>query len=239
MKRNLRIAAISSIIILAAILFMLSPIFHIREVIVENAIFLSPDEVRMRLDLERGSSLILFNAAAARRRAMENFYISDIQFRRDMPNRLYVSIEERRLTAYIEHLPGVFLFIDDYGRVLEVRNYVTEPLPMLEGLQITRFQVGEILDVPDTVAFNVVVHYAQLLRQHGLIDRVASMNVSDTSNIRILVNYLEFNVGGASGADEKIRAVISILENLPNADLVRGFVSMTQVGTYYFLEILR
>jgi len=232
-------AAFVATLTLAALLFLVSPFFHVREVVIQGNSRISQAEIRSHLEASYQTHIMFFNANAARRRVLENPYIGDVVIRREMPGTLHITVSERRLTAYVEHMPGSFLFLDDFGRVLEIRNYMTDQRPLLEGLQFTRFQLGEMLEVPDAASFGVVVHYAQLLNHHGLINRVTSMNVSDSSDIRILINYIEFKVGGVNNADEKIRTIIAILDEMPNVDTARGFVHMQEIARDIIFEILQ
>jgi len=233
-------AAFVGTLALAVLLFMVSPFFHVTEVIISGTVAVSPREINERLEITAATNTLFFNTRSARRRIMENLYISNVEFRREMPGTLYVTVRERRLAAYVQHMPGSYLFLDDTGRVLEVRSHTTEPLPILEGLQFTRFQLGEVLEVPDPVAFNAIVQYAQLLHLYGLIDRVTSMNVANTSDIRILVdNRIRFYVGGATRADEKVRTIIAVLESVPNPDVVRGFMDIREIRSDLVFTILQ
>jgi len=237
--RRFRIAAIIGIAVLVVILFLVSPFFNIEEVSVAGYNRVSRNEILSQLGIGSTTNLLFFNANAARRRVMENLYVGDVVFERELPRRLYVTIHERRLTAYVEHMPGSFLFLDDQGRVLEVNTYKAESFPVLEGLDFTRFRLGEVLEVSDNVSFAAVVHYAQLLNLHELIHRVSHMNVSDPENIRIMIGYKEFNVGDVMGADEKVRTIVQILEELPNAELMRGFATIRHNQSEHFFEILQ
>ena len=240
MKRKRAFIWAAGVVLLMILLFLVSPMFHVRHIEVSGNFRISSDEIREQLGLGSTTHLLLFSQNQVRQRLMENLYIGDVQFERVFPNRLYVSITERRLTAYFEHMPGSFLFLDDTGRVLEVRTYFTEPLPVLDGLQFTRFQLGEVLEVPDTAAFNVIVQYAQLLNHHGLIDRVSHINVSDSANIRIIIGNKEFNVGGGiHGADEKVRTILQVLAAMPYPELMRGFMDMRELRPQYFFEMLQ
>ena len=225
--------------VLVIILFLASPVFHITEVIISGNARTPDEEVIARLGVRSTTNLVFFNARNAAGRLMENFFIGDVRFRRELPGRLHVQIEERRLMAYVEHMPGLFLYIDDFGMVVDIRNYTMEARPLLEGLQITRFQKGQELEVPDRVAFNAVVHYSLLLYHHDLIGRVTHMDVSDTANIRILIDYWEFNVGGVMNADEKVRTIIAMLDAMPNQELMRGFTDLREIRPQFFFEILQ
>ena len=224
---------------LLTLIFLFSPYFHIESVVIEGNYRVTDDEIRTRLGIRDNTHILLFNARAARTEILQNMYVDDVHIERVLPGRVVVSISERRLTAYVEHMPGSFLFLDDYGRVLEVRTYFFEPLPVLEGLYFTRFRLGEVLEVPDAASFNVIVQYAQLLNQHGLIDRISRINVADSANIRIVVENIEFNVGGVSQADEKVRTIIEVLAAHPGVGIVPGFVDLREPGRDIIFEILQ
>ena len=196
-------------------------------------------EIINRLDLSRYSNILLFNPYAARERIMANLYIGNVTFQRDLPGRLVVTVFERRLSAYVEHQPGSFLYLDDDGRVLEIRSYRSEALPLLEGLDFDRFQLGEILEVSNQTDFAAVVHYTQLLSHYNLLGKITHINVADPGNIRILYNYWEFNVGDARDADQKVRTIAYIIENYPDADIIRGFLNIQDVRSDFILEMLQ
>ncbi|MCL2456918.1 MAG: FtsQ-type POTRA domain-containing protein [Defluviitaleaceae bacterium] len=219
------------------LIFLFSPFFYVETVIVNGNFRVSQQEINDFLEINEKTHLLLYNTRAAKKRFLQNTYVENVEFERVLPGRLYVNVEERRLTAFFEHSVGSFLFLDDFGRVLEVKTFFTEPLPILVGLQFTRFQIGEVLEVPDSAAFNVIVQYAQLLNQHGLIEKVSHINVNDSANIRIIVRNKEFNVGGVANADEKIRTIAAVLETMPNADLIPGFMDLREVRKEYFFEI--
>lgn len=232
------LAAIITLLVSVVLLLLLSPIFRIEQVAVSGNFRVSINEIHERLDIGENTHLFLFNTNAAAERLMENLYIGYAEFVRAVPNRLYVNITERRLTAYFEHMPGSFLYLDDIGRVLEMRTYFTEPLPVLVGLYFTRFQLGEILDVPDTAAFSVIVQYAQLLNHHGIINYVSHIDVSDAANIRIIVNNVMIvNVGGITDADEKVRTIAAILELFPPDEAIPGYIDLRDVGRFYIFDV--
>ena len=238
-SRKLLIAAACLFVpALLVLIFLSSPLFYITHVIIDGNVRTPDEEIISRMRVHETSNLVFFSTRAARERLMENFFIGEVTFRRELPNILHVYIYERRLMGYVEHM-GFYLYLDDFGRVVDIRRYKDDPRPLLTGLQIRSFQMGERIDVPDTVALHAIVHYSLLLYHHDLIDRVTHMDVSDTNNIRILVNYWEFNVGGVLGADEKLRIMLAMLEAMPDYDMMRGRTDLRQLGSQFFFEILQ
>ena len=228
-SRKFKLAVVVGILAFAAVIFMFSPFFHLSEIVISGYNTVSRREIEERIGADFTTNLLFFNTGAARRRAMENLYIADVTFRRDLPGRLYVQVRERRLAAFVEHTPGSFLYIDEQGRVLEVRPFTAQPLPIVEGLNFTRFALGELLEVADSTAFNIVTLYAQLIYRHGLACRVTHINVSDTANTRILVGHVEFNVGGLRDAEMKVRIIVGMLDEMPEIEHVHAIVDLRNV----------
>lgn len=234
-----RAAIVIGSIALSLLLLVFSPIFRIEEVVIHGTSRVEQADVIERIGLTSNSNIFLFNTSTARNNLLRNLYIGDVVFRRVFPNRLYVTVYERRLSSYVEHTPDSILVLDDDGRVLAVRSSTAELLPIVEGLQFSRWQLGEILEVQNATDFANIVLYTQLLILYGLIEQVTSINVSDPDNIRILVNYMEFHVGGVADADEKVRTIAAILEESPDVGMFRGYVDMRVRRSEYFFIILQ
>ena len=93
--------------LLAVLVLLASPMFHISEVIISGNVRTPDEEVIGRLRVHETTNLVFFGTRAARARLMENFFIGNVTFRRELPGTLHVEIEERRLMAYAEHM-GAF-----------------------------------------------------------------------------------------------------------------------------------
>ena len=237
-SRKFKIAIAVCILAFAAVMFMFSPFFYMQEIIISGYGIVSRSELQERIGADLTTNLLFFNTGQARRRVLENLYIADATFRRDLPGRLYVNVRERRLAAFVEHTPGSFLYIDEQGRVLEIRPFTNQSLPIVVGLNFTRFALGEVLEVDDSTAFRIVTEYARLLYRHGLVCRVSHINVSDTANTRILVGNVEFNVGGLRDAEMKVRAIVGMLDEMPEAELARGLVDIREIREEFIFKIL-
>ncbi|MCL2378825.1 MAG: FtsQ-type POTRA domain-containing protein [Defluviitaleaceae bacterium] len=226
------------VIAFSAVVFLFSPFFYMGEIIISGDNIITQNEIMERLEVSPTTSLLFFNTRAARSRVTKNLYVADVNFRRSLPGRLYVQIRERRLAAYVEHTPGSFLYIDEQGRVLEVRSFTSGTRPIVVGLNFTRFALGEVLEVPNADAFAIATEYAQHIYHHGLISSVTYIDVSDTANTRILVGYIEFNVGGKNDAESRVRVIAGILTEMPDVEFARGFVDLRETRGEYFFEIL-
>jgi len=238
MTNKLKIAMAVGLIALAVALFLVSPFFAVGEVIISGYYRVSHDEIYEHLNISPSTNIFFFRRNSAIERIKSNLYIQDVEIRRALPRHVYVDVRERNLAAYIEHMPNSFLFLDENGRVIDISSTITEPFPVVRGLHFTRFRLGELLEVPDPTAFSAVVRYTQILTYHELIDRISFIDVSDTSNIRILIYNLEFNVGTVHNADEKIRTLIAQIEAFPNSYRVSANIDLRVIRHEYFWWII-
>jgi len=238
MSNRFKIAMAVGLIALAVALFLISPFFTVGEVIISGYNRVSRDEIYAKLDMSASTNVFFFNQNSARERIKGNLYIDDVEIRISLPRYLFVDVRERNLVAYIEHMPNSFLVLDENGRVVNIRSTITEPLPIVRGLHFTRFRLGELLEVPDPTAFSAVVRYTQILTYHELIDRISFIDVSDTSNIRILIYNLEFNVGTIHNADEKIRTMVAQINSFSYANRVSANIDLRVIRSEYFWWII-
>lgn len=238
MRWRFKIILTVCVVASATVLFMFSPYFYIAEITVNGNDSIEQTEILTRTGIQRTTNMFLFNESEARKRIIENLYIDNVQFTKSLPNKLTITIRERHLSGYVEYMPGKYLYIDEYGRVLEINSFFAERLPVVGGLKFDKFQLGETLEVEDTAAFKTVVTYARLLIKHDLTEQVSRLDVSDGGNTRIFMYHIEFNVGDGLNADEKIRTMKDIADKLPNADKIKGSVDLREIRSQYVLKIL-
>ena len=227
-----------SVILFISILFMLSPIFHFTDITVSGNGQIEKEEILSRAGLDRSVNFFLFGSARARKYIKENPYIDLVNFRRTFPNTLEITVRERFLSGYIEYLEGMFLYIDENGRVLEVRSYMKKKLPIITGLRFSHVHVGQLLEVDNPDAFGTVVTFAQLLNRHELTGVISQIDVSDPSNTRLRLYNIEVYLGDTNHANEKILTLREIVDVWPVVRDVPGFLDLREPSQEYIFRIL-
>jgi len=233
-----KVALILSVFLFVSVLFMFSPVFHLVDVTVTGNTQVDQSEIIERAGLGQPTNFFLFGLDRARRYIMENPYIDQVNFNRSFPDGLEIVVRERFLSGYIEYLEGMFLYIDEHGRVLEVRSYMREELPIITGLRFSHVHVGQILEVDNPAAFSTVVTYAQLLNRHNLAGVISRMDVSDPGNTRLRLYNIEVYLGDTSHAHEKILTLREIFDVWPVVRDVSGFLDLREPGSEYIFRIL-
>ena len=217
---------------------MFSPIFHFEEITVTGNIQIDESEILARAGLDQPTNFFLFSPERARTQIKDNPYIDQVYFRRRFPVGLEITVRERFLSGYIQYLEGMFLYMDENGRVLEVRSYMREALPIITGLRFSHVHVGQILDVDNPAAFSTVVTFGQLINRHDLAGVVSQIDVSDPNNTRLRIYNIEVYLGDTFHAHEKILTLREIVDVWPVVRDVSGFLDLREPGSEYVFRIL-
>ena len=224
--------------IFVCILVAFSPFFHFATITVTGNQQIEDSEILSRAGLDSPTNFFLFRPRQARESVMGNHYIDQVSFRRTFPDTLEVTVKERFLSGYIEYLEGMFLYIDENGRVLEVRSYMAEKLPVITGLCFSSVHLGKILEVDNPEAFSTVVTLARLLNRHELAGTVSQIDVSDPDNTRLRLYNIEVYLGDTSGAHEKILTLREIVNVWPVVRDARGFLDLRELDSAYIFRNL-
>jgi len=226
-------------VVFIIVLIVFSPLFNFVYISVHGNFQISSEEILERAGLTDSGNFFLFAPNRAEKDIMQNPYIDQVVFTRTFPDTLEIRVIERFLSGFIEHVDGMFLYVDEFGRVIEVRSYKSEELPIITGLRFSSFHLGELLPVNNPDAFNAVVVYAQLLNRHGLVDRISQLDVSDPNNIRLRIYSIEVYLGDTRNAHEKISILDGILDVWYPAPYTPGFLDLREPGRDHIFRILR
>ena len=238
MRNKAKIKVLIAIFFVAVILFAVSPAFHFTEIHVAGNQQIEDAEILIRAGLDVPVNFFLFRPGRARENIMGNHYIDRVSFNRTFPGILEIAVEERFLSGYIEYLDGMFLYMDENGRVLEVRSYMEEELPIITGLRFSNLHLGEPLEVDNPEAFSTVVTFARLLNRHGLTGIVSQLDVSDPANTRLRLYNIEIYLGDTTGANEKILTLREIVDVWPVVRYARGFLDLRELDSEYIFRNL-
>ncbi len=216
--------------ILGSVLF--SPLFTAETVELQGLINIQPDQIKSIAGLTDSTNIFIFNDGLAKSKLLENRYIDNVDIKKDFFSKIItIKIEERILSGYIEHSSGSYLYIDDKGRVLEVKSHITQSLPLVTGLNFSEFTLGEPLPVKNSASFESLVTLVTLFNKYNLQGDVIKVDISDETNITFLINKVEVQFGSIRDADEKIRTLIGIREKKEKVDFDKhaGFLDIRDI----------
>lgn len=217
-KRRIKKAAkIIGVIIVAAGIFMVSPVFSVNEIIINDMHYFTKDEICETIGLHDGVNGFLFNKGKAAKLLEENPYISKVEISFILPDKMTVSVSENKICGYIKYL-GSYLYIDRYGNVIDIKSETAESLPIIEGLKFDSFTIGSEIPVTNTDSFDAALSVSNSMSKYGVLNDAVNINVSDTDNIYAYIRGIRVLLGSNTRMDEKIKTMAEAVKEIPEGD---------------------
>lgn len=213
------------VIAIGGILF--SPLFAIKSIQITEMVRYTKSELCEMIGLQEGMNIIAFNHFSAKKILEDDQYIDTAEISVSLPDTINIEIAERKVRGYVPYM-GSYLYIDEYGCVLDVQPYFKEALPVVKGLDFNKFQLGKTLTVKNQDSFDVIVKIAQMMTKYNLLDIVVEVDVSDPHNIIAFVNKVEVTLGDITDCDVKIRTMAECIEHIPEGD--RGTLDLSDMS---------
>ncbi len=216
-KLSVKTLAVLFVILLALAGLLFSPLFSIKTISISEMQHYTKGEICEMIGLSEGMNLFAFQKGKAEKLLLADNFVESATIKRKLPDTIEISIKERKVRGYVPYM-GSYLYIDEYGRVLTVESFYKDNLPVVEGLEFDRFQLGEILQVDNPDSFDVVVKMSQLIIKYNILESVVKIDVSDPKNIHAYVNKVDILLGDINNADEKISMLSEIIKKIPEED---------------------
>lgn len=209
----------------AGIIF--SPIFSVHTLDITEMEQYSEEEICEIIGLKMGANVFLYDKKKATEQLNQNHYIESAKIEVSLPSTISIEINERKVRGYVPYA-GSYLYIDEYGRVLDIQNETKRVLPVVHGLKFDQFQLGELLDVKNKESFDVVVLVSQLIVKYELLSNIMEIDVDDPENITASINQVEIQFGSVENCEQKMAYLAQILSTIPEKD--RGILDLSDMN---------
>lgn len=230
-KQPFRVILAAFLVVFVFLALLLSPLFNVTQVTASGYVTRSKAALLYTAGLDKPVNIFAVSARRIRNNLLADPYIASVQIEKDyLARSVDITIRERTLRGYVEFLPGTYLYIDETGTVLEVATSFTQKLPVVVGLELSSFTVGQVLDVPHQQSFDTLITLTNLLYKHEMASTVVRVSLQDRDNTRIRVGALEVELGELWDADIKIRRLAHILPELEARGLYSGFLDLRDIS---------
>ena len=215
--RNFRIAKYTAlgVCVLAMIIsIMASPLFNVKEIIVEGNEKITKDEIISLSQINLNENTYKISKNKSKKSILENPYIKNVEIKRTLPSKVVIKVEERKTTYMIEY-GNAYVYINNQGYILEVSNQKLE-VPIIQGAETNSEELvpGGRLCNNDLVKMSTVIKIMELAANNEIADLITRIDMENDKNYKIVfekeqkVAYL----GDETDLNTKILSVKSILE---------------------------
>lgn len=192
-KRNRIIKAILKWIVLIILLigsiiyFLLSPLFNIVEVNVENNSKISTEEIISLSKIKTGDNIFKTRKTDVINSIKENPYIESVQVSRKLPNIINIIVKERTTNFLLEFV-NAYVYLDKQGYILEISEEKLD-LPIITGYKtpIEEIEPGNRLILEDLKKLEKVIEIVDVATSNDVIGYITKIDISDATNYKLIL----------------------------------------------------
>ena len=194
-KKSLKIVKVAVFLIILSIglvFLCLSPIFNIKEIIVEKNEKVSSEELKELSGIGESNNLFTISKKEIREKIGKNPYIGDIKINRVFPNKIKLVVKERTPDFLVQYNEGEYIYIDDNGYILEHSNEKLE-LPILIGFStnlddmIQNLNNKSRLNEDDLKKLNTVLKIMNVAEDCEVNNLITKIDVSDSKDYKLIL----------------------------------------------------
>ena len=199
--------------IFAVILFLLSPVFYIKNIEVEGNSKISSEQIKALLQINSTTNIFEESNNKVNAKLKENKYIEKADVRRILPSTLKVNVVEREVEYLLEYANS-YAYTDKKGNILEVSANPVEGKVKIIGYSTKSLNEQEKLDESDIEKLNNVNSILQSAEQFEIRNKITSINIADQDDYQIYIESEKkiVHLGDTKNLDTKMIYIKAILE---------------------------
>lgn len=236
-RKSVLSGPVSFVLIVIALIFVMSVMFRVNNIIVEGNEHYTDNEIIQAVDIEEGDNLFFFDRFAAVSRVFSKLpYIEEVSVKRTLPDKVVVTVEERTALAYIV-LGEEEWTIDNSCKILgKSAEGEIQTLIAITGIHPGTLLIGEKLTTEDGNT-DIVDYIAEVLYQieeRGMAPYVSRVDFSDPNNVKFdYDSTYTMQIGGHSNVEYKFGMIVSVLGKLLEGDT--GVINVSDGNTAHFI----
>ena len=191
-KKNIKLKIVKWIFLLALlataiILFLLSSVFNITYIVVENNKKISEQEIVNLSGLVKNENMFKTTNKKIKEGIKQNPYIEDVVITRELSGKVKLKVIERTPTYMIKFANG-YAYINNQGYILEISEEALQ-LPIITGFKTSSEEIkaGNRLVVDDLKELENVIKIMETAKNTSIADIITEIDISNSNNYKLVI----------------------------------------------------
>ena len=191
-KKNIKLKIVKWIFLLALlataiILFLLSSVFNITYIVVENNKKISEQEIVNLSGLVKNENMFKTTNKKIKEGIKQNPYIEDVVITRELSGKVKLKVIERTPTYMIKFANG-YAYINNQGYILEISEEALH-LPIITGFKTSSEEIkaGNRLVVDDLKELENVIKIMETAKNTSIADIITEIDISNSNNYKLVI----------------------------------------------------
>ena len=211
---KVKVFLVLGIITIALVCFILSPIFDLKEIVIENNDKVSTSEILELSKLHINDNIFQKLKIQIINNIKENPYIGMVKVKRILPDKISIDIEERKASFQIKVLDE-YIYINNQGYILEISDKKLN-LPIISGITSNddNLLLGNRLVEEDLEKLEEVLKIINVANANEIGDLITGINIEKASNYILILESegKTVHLGDASNIGTRMFYIKIILE---------------------------
>lgn len=199
-------------------LLLYTDLFLIKEIEVIGNDYVKENEISKISNLGLGMNIFKFNRGEIEKKISAHSFIKKVKVTRTYPDKVLISIEERKVACIIPFMDQQFLYIDKEGIVVEksqsLKSYNN---PLITGLEEVSFIIGNSIDINPVWLKDSILCIIDILKENNLLKEISEIHLQEDYTIQLYTNAGSvIKIGNDGILEKKIKFVKTfILQSQP------------------------
>lgn len=210
-----------------------SDYFVIKNVLVQNNLFVSKEEITLLSEL-KGKNIFLIDKNKTKQKILINPYIEKVVVKRKFPSTVILNVTEKKIKGVIKYKDQV-INIDGDGKMVQIVNrFPNGKIPLILGIKTPQFIPNECLIKNDQNKLSALKAALTVSDYNESRYIFYSIDVTDPFNIVLKTNDGHIiKIGDWTNIEYKISYAISILKS-PSIKGLNGYIQIEGDGNAIF-----
>ena len=214
-SKVIKYLCIMFLLIIAILLLFMSPIFTLEEININGNTKITTNECIELTGLEIGQNIYKLNKMQIKNNLKQNAYIENVSISRKLPNKIEITITERKTTYQLELENNEYAYINNQGYILEKSNTKLETI-IITGFstEIENINVGNRINETDLERLETVLKIVDSAESNGIIEHITKIDIQNKNDYKLILEGEKKTVyiGDASSISTRMLYIKAILE---------------------------
>lgn len=233
MRKKKALRTVFLILIICALIFIAYEVLCVRTITVTGCEARTEQEVISLSGLKTGVSVFGVDTEKIMESLKADPYIKPVSVTIIYPDRLSITIEERKEAAYIKK-DAALLIIDDECWLLRIAAGESAPYTQVFGITLDEMNVGERLGAVDPFQLDVL---SNVMKQAADSEALLSgIDVSYAADVVLASDGFKVEIGDDTRLKEKFSLMLSAAGELKGMGKTGGVIDVASAGNAYYRE---
>ena len=229
-KKKSKVSPLAKIAIVLGIICIcagisLTPVFEVKNFEVEGNTYYSDDEILVMGNCKTGGNLFWdIDTKDIKARLAKDSYISKIKITKSIPDTVKIKVTERKQTTAVV-FGNSYVVIDSENVVLR-KTSVAPKIPLIQGVTITKMEMGKPIEVKEKVKFEQANELIQIMENNDMYFKKIAMEKTQVK--AYILNNLVC-IGSPADVMESVKAgdLQKVVRQLFDKKIERGTIKVS------------